>query len=398
MRNTLFLIASVTVAGFTSAPAQAQWSSGGYDDDLIRCESRDGRTERCETYGGNVQLVRQLSGTPCVRGRSWGTDSRGVWVSSGCRAEFRVDSGYGYGNDYDYDSGYGSNSYGSDYGYGSSNGVFRCESRDGRTERCNGYGGRAQFVRQLSNTPCVRGQSWGSDSRGVWVSNGCRALFSANNGNGYGSNYGYGNNYGNSYGYGNGLVRCESRDNRSHNCVLSAGRNGNIRLLRQLSGKPCIENQTWGRSRTGVWVTQGCRAEFVAGRGGNNNGGYQRPPGNLGGVPGGKRSAVHTDTSGGREPGDLGGTSATPVSRRPFPEDRQRPPAEVVIERPGNVEPVERQSRPVEEAPGRLEVQTVEEPPGQVQRRGTGGTAEVQIDTAQSAPRERGVERGERPR
>ncbi|NOT89953.1 MAG: DUF3011 domain-containing protein [Lysobacter sp.] len=378
MRNTLFLIASATVAGLTSAPAQAQWSSGGYGDDLIRCESRDGRTERCETYGGSAQLVRQLSSTPCVRGRSWGTDSRGVWVSSGCRAEFRIDSGYGYDNGYGDSYGYGNNGYGSDYGYGSSGGAFRCESRDGRTERCNGYGGRAQFVRQLSNTPCVRGQSWGSDSRGVWVSNGCRALFSTNGG--------YGNNYGNNYG--NDLVRCESRDNRSHSCTMSSGRNGNIRLLRQLSDKPCIENQTWGRSRTGVWVTQGCRAEFVTGRGGNNNGGYQRPPGDLGGTPGGKRSSNYQDTSGGREPGDIGGAATAPVN--------QRPPVDVVAGRPGNVERVDRQIRPVEEAPGRLEVQTVEDAPGQVQPRSTGGTAEV--DTAQPAPRERVGERSERPR
>ncbi|MBN8213046.1 MAG: DUF3011 domain-containing protein [Xanthomonadales bacterium] len=375
MRNTLFLIASVTAAGFTSAPAQAQWSSGGYDDDLIRCESRDGRTERCETYGGNAQFVRQLSNTPCVRGRSWGTDSRGVWVSSGCRAEFRVDSGYGYDNGYD-DNSYG---YGSNNNYGNSGGAFRCESRDGRTERCNSYGGRAQFVRQLSNTPCVRGRSWGSDSRGVWVSNGCRALFT--------TNAGYGNNYGNNYG--SDLVRCESRDNRSHSCTISSGRNGNIRLLRQLSDKPCIENQTWGRSRTGVWVTQGCRAEFVTGRGNNNSGGgYQRPPGDLGGAPGGKRSTTYQDTSGGREPGDLGGATSAPAN--------QRPPSEVVIGRPGSVERADRQIRPVEEAPGRLEIQTVEEAPGQVSRRNTGGTAEV--DTLQPAPRERVVERAERPR
>ncbi|MEQ1513365.1 MAG: DUF3011 domain-containing protein [Lysobacteraceae bacterium] len=395
MRNTLFLIAFVATAGLASAPTQAQWSDDDYEDDLIRCESRDGRTERCETDGADAQLVRQLSGSPCIRGRSWGTDSRGVWVSSGCRADFRIDSGYGYDNSYD--NGYGgSYGYGSDYGYGDSSGVFRCESRKGRTERCNSNGGRAQFVRQLSNTPCIRGRSWGSDSRGVWVSDGCRALFTTNGG--YGGNYG--NGYGNNYGYGNDLVRCESRDNRSHSCAMSAGRNGNIRLLRQLSGKPCIENQTWGRSRTGVWVTQGCRAEFVTGRGGNNNGGgYQRPPGDLGGAPGGKRSSVYQDTSDGREPGDLGEATVTPVSQRPpSSEVRQRPPSEVIVERPGNVEPVERQSRPVEEAPGRLEIQTVEDAPGRIPPRNTGDPAEIQVDAAQPAPRERGLERGERPR
>ena len=254
MRNTFFLIASFAAAGLsTSAPAQAQWSNSG-NDDLIRCESRDGRTERCATSGGDVELVRQLSSNACVRGRTWGADARSVWVSSGCRAEFRTDDRYG---NYNYGSGNGN-------GYTNSDGAFRCESRDGRTERCNTHGGRVQFVRQLSDTPCVRGQSWGIDSRGVWVSNGCRALFRANGNNGNG---GYGGRPGNnSGGYGSDTVRCESRDNRSQSCALASGRGGTIRLLRQLSDKPCIENQTWGRSRTGVWVTKGCRAEFVVAR------------------------------------------------------------------------------------------------------------------------------------
>ena len=63
----------------------------------------------------------------------------------------------------------------------------------------------------------------------------------------------------------------------------------------------------------------------------------------------------------------------------------------------GNVERVERQSRPVEEAPGRLEVQTVENEPGRVQQRGTGGAAGAEVGATQPAQRERGVERGERP-
>ena len=284
MRNTRFsdsiaMIATVLfgglLGGLSSLPAQAQWNNYGYNGTLVRCESRDGRTERCSTNGGDAQLVRQFSDTACIRGRTWGSDSRGIWVSSGCRAEFRVETGYGYGDDgyaYGGGSGYG-NSYGNSYGY-ASDGTFRCESRDGRTERC-GNGGRAEFVRQLSNSPCIRGQTWGSDSRGVWVSGGCRALFRT----GYGNGNGYGNG---GYG-GSDLVRCESRDNRSHSCNMSVGRNGEIRLLRQLSDKPCVEGRTWGQSRSGVWVTQGCRAEFVVSRRGSRSGdGWDRPPGDLG--------------------------------------------------------------------------------------------------------------------
>ena len=415
MRNILFLLGTVVSGAFISAPAQAQWSNSGYGNDLIRCESRDGRTQRCETYGGDVQLVRQLSGNPCIRGRTWGTDSRGVWVSSGCRAEFRVDAGDGYNDNYgngydDDDSGYGSG-YGNNDGYGNTDGLFRCESRTGRTERCNSSGRRAQLIRQLSNTPCVRGQTWGSDSRGVWVSNGCRALFSADNryGNGYGGNdgNGYGNGYGNSYG--NDLVRCESRDNRSHSCAISGGRSGSVRLLRQLSGKPCIENQTWGRSRTGVWVTQGCRAEFVSGRGGSNRGGGyqrppgQRPPGDLGGTGGGKRQGVFADTSPARPPGDLG-IVVVPTSERPMTEERERPP--VNAGRPGTTDDMSRpQARPVEEAPGRIEAQPVEDAPVRTQRRPAeeapgrveqSGTTEPEVEAIRQ-PRDRGVQQAERP-
>jgi hypothetical protein len=37
-----------------------------------------------------VELLRQLSGTACVQGQSWGWDAEGVWVDGGCRALFRV--------------------------------------------------------------------------------------------------------------------------------------------------------------------------------------------------------------------------------------------------------------------------------------------------------------------
>ena len=408
MRNALVLIASVFIAGVSSLPAHAQWDNYGYNGTVVRCESRDGRTERCNISGGDVQLVRQLSGSPCIRGRNWGTDYRGLWVSSGCRGEFRVQSGgYDDYNDYDdddddrYSSGYG-NDYGNDYGNGYGNdGVFRCESGKGRTVRCDSAGGRAELVRQLSNTPCVRGQSWGSDSRGVWVSNGCRALFRAG---------GYGNGYGNGQ-YGSDLLRCESRDNRSHSCSFADGRRGEIRLLRQLSGKPCIENQTWGRSRNGVWVTRGCRAEFVIGRGrgnGNGNGGGNpSPPGDLGGVPGGKQSGVFQDTSDGREPGDLG-RAATP---RALAEEPQRPPGEAVAERPRSDAgtPARPRILPVEEATASAPARPVEAAPGLAPPPTTGGSAQPgvedqqpaprarNVEEQQPAPREPGVEQGQRP-
>lgn len=322
MRSAFVLVSSVLLAGLGALPAQAQWSNYGYNGNtygnVVRCESRDGRMTRCGTSGGDAQLVRQLSDSACIRGRTWGTDYQGLWVSGGCRAEFDVS---GYDDD---DNRYGSGYYGNDDGYGNtyaSDGLFRCESRDSRTTRCNSYG-NARFVRQLSNTACVRGRTWGSDSRGVWVSGGCRALFQS----GYG-NYGNGGYYGDG-GYGsNDMVRCESRDNHSRTCNLGSSRRGGIRLLRQLSDTPCIEGRTWGRSGNGVWVTGGCRGEFVVERNGRGNGGWQPPP----------------------PPGPPPGVFVNPA-----PQSRSLPPG-VGIGQPGQVAQEERRSeRPaVDEAPQR---------------------------------------------
>jgi hypothetical protein len=149
--------------------------NGGWNDgantQVLRCESSDGRSRQCPADPrGGVRLVRQLSRSPCMEGRTWGVDRAGVWVSQGCRAEFEV----GYrGN-----QGYGWGRYDDRYGNGNTQ-LFRCESNDGRGRRCDVpvYRG-VQLVRQLSRSTCTEGHSWGWDRRGVWVDRGCRAEFS----------------------------------------------------------------------------------------------------------------------------------------------------------------------------------------------------------------------------
>lgn len=59
---------------------------------LITCESRHHRRQQCGvSIERGARLHRQLSGTPCDEGRSWGWDAGGVWVDGGCRAEFQVE-------------------------------------------------------------------------------------------------------------------------------------------------------------------------------------------------------------------------------------------------------------------------------------------------------------------
>jgi len=53
-----------------------------------------------------------------------------------------------------------------------------CESNDGRRNYCGDYRNeQIDFQRQISNSPCEQGRSWGVDRRGLWVDRGCRAVF-----------------------------------------------------------------------------------------------------------------------------------------------------------------------------------------------------------------------------
>lgn len=274
MRGLVISAVGLVAAGmFAPAMAAPQYYGGGYGTTTasFRCESNDGRVNRCPLPygGGRVVIERQISRSACVEGRTWGQERDGIWVSQGCRADFRMSSTGGtYGNDPYYGGNYGNNPYyggTSGYGnpgYGNSYGdIVRCESNDGRTRRCNVAGSgnmRAQLVRQISRSACIEGRTWGSDRGSIWVTGGCRADFQISNYGNASGGYGYGN-YGDQYGFGR-LFRCESNDGRLRECA--ANTRAGVQLVKQLSRAACIEGRTWGYGRNGIWVTDGCRAEF----------------------------------------------------------------------------------------------------------------------------------------
>src|SRR5687768_6875203 len=56
--------------------------------------------------------------------------------------------------------------------------TFRCESSSGSYQECRvTAGGTILFTRQLSDTKCVEGKTWGIRNGVVWVDAGCRAEF-----------------------------------------------------------------------------------------------------------------------------------------------------------------------------------------------------------------------------
>lgn len=63
--------------------------------------------------------------------------------------------------------------------------TIRCESRDGRRHNCRANtSGGVRLVRQLSNTPCQQGRTWGTSGNSIWVDNGCRGEFQLRYGSG----------------------------------------------------------------------------------------------------------------------------------------------------------------------------------------------------------------------
>lgn len=73
----------------------------------ITCESHGGRAEACGTVqpGSSVQIIQQLSNSPCIEGSTWGADNDSIWVSGGCRAVFDVQPRYSSTNEtYYYDN------------------------------------------------------------------------------------------------------------------------------------------------------------------------------------------------------------------------------------------------------------------------------------------------------
>ena len=59
---------------------------------------------------------------------------------------------------------------------------------------------------------------------------------------------------------GPGSVTCASDDGRRNFC--SADTRGGVLIERELSGGACVQGTTWGYNRRGIWVDQGCRAQF----------------------------------------------------------------------------------------------------------------------------------------
>jgi hypothetical protein len=220
--------------------------SSGSSTHRVTCESSDNRREFCRTNtSGGVRLADRLSKSGCEQGRDWGWDRDGIWVDNGCRAVFEVGGGDSAGHDYQ----------------GSSSSTHRvtCESSDNRREFCRtDTSGGVRLVDRLSKSGCEQGPDWGWDRDGIWVDNGCRAVFEV--GGGHSGSHGYHGSSSSTH-----RVTCESSDNRREYCRTNTS--GGVRLVDRLSKSSCELGRDWDWDRDGIWVDNGCRAVFEVGGG-----------------------------------------------------------------------------------------------------------------------------------
>ncbi|KQZ71244.1 hypothetical protein ASD55_13375 [Rhodanobacter sp. Root561] len=150
----------------------------------------------------------------------------------------------------------------------------RCVSKDGHYARCAVPWRRVELYKQESKGACIEGQSWGMDHGTLWVDRGCRGLFGPAGRGGYGDNRGDRRGHGHPHGgwqpgpdWNRRIsLQCDSNKKKYQMCQVDVGRNGSVRLGRQLSDARCTEGYSWGWNRAGVWVAHGCRGQFLVDR------------------------------------------------------------------------------------------------------------------------------------
>lgn len=236
---------------------------------VMPCESQRGERNFCpaNTEGG-VRLRHSYGEVPCVRGRTWDFDRRGVWVSDGCRGDFEVRRGEPLAPPREESLPW----QGHDDRRSERRKKRRAKGRDGDLVVCESRGRKRHFCRvdtrgrvrlemQLSHTDCVRGETWGLDDRGIWVDDGCRGEFRIERRRRHHDEYRH-EHYRDDYRE-DRIIRCESRHREEVHCRVDA--RGEVRLIDQLSRRECRRGDTWGTDRHGIWVRKGCRAKFRVG-------------------------------------------------------------------------------------------------------------------------------------
>jgi hypothetical protein len=190
------------------APAQAA-------DVVCASQSAGYRFCRADTSRG-VALIEQLSAFACNKDNTWGFDKGGIWVSNGCAARFRL------GPD---------------------------QESDGLDAKAQGSGAEA-LARDITSSGRAlrRKQAPASASREAPGAVAAAEAPSARAANPA------------ALGQPTTLV-CESKQYKLQKCPVPV--RAHVQLNRKLGRADCRFNSSWGYNYGEIWVTDGCRAEFL---------------------------------------------------------------------------------------------------------------------------------------
>jgi len=127
--------------------------------------------------------------------------------------------------------------------------TIACASDDGGKKYCEADTRQGvRLVKQRSNPPCKQGDTWGYDEHRIWVDHGCGADFALGPESSMEAE--------------GKLLTCTSDGGKKY---CDANTRHGVRLVRQRGNSPCKQDSSWGFDGLGIWVDQGCSADFALG-------------------------------------------------------------------------------------------------------------------------------------
>jgi hypothetical protein len=110
------------------------------------------------------------------------------------------------------------------------------------------------LVRETGRTHCIRGYSWDYDSGDIWTDHGCAAEFLLASRRPL-------NWETETPPQGEYLISCGREAGERDYCIEVP--QASVELVRQTSNAKCVEGKSWGSDPRGIWVADGCTADFL---------------------------------------------------------------------------------------------------------------------------------------
>jgi hypothetical protein len=247
IRSLMGLIALIVLTG---AMAMAQ------NGNIITCSSNDGQLHSCRVDSNQqIQFVRQRSDAQCIEGQTYGINRGGVWVTNGCRADFAIgntDQAYNNGH-YNQQGTYNNGGYSAQNndrdrdGYRDQNGNWHARHHRDRDNDHDNNGYSSQNGTNNNGTYNRQGTYQGPYNNGSYANGGY-----VGQGQQHPTVY-YGK-------YDDGKTTCTADRGTGPVYCQTNGALSDATILKQNGS--CQRGQNWDINPDGLWVADGCSAQF----------------------------------------------------------------------------------------------------------------------------------------